>query len=224
MAAPRLLVTGFGPFPGMPRNPSGGVVRQVAALPRWRIAGVDCRCLVLPTTYAALDAVLEPALAQGADAVLMIGVAGRSRRVRVESRALNRISTLFPDAAGCRPAEIAAPARPALRQARFSPVAAAAILRRQGVAAHVSRDAGRYLCNAAYYRALAGACPVLFIHIPKPPKQRPGRRTRPDRLDWTGRLAFAFAAVGARMLTGAARREASVRLLSRAPPWAIPRA
>ena len=58
---------------------------------------------------------------------------------------------------------------------------AVALLRRRGVPVAVSRDAGRYLCNAGYYRALAEPCPVLFVHVPPPRTKRPVRPgRRPD--------------------------------------------
>ena len=94
---PRLLVTGFGRFPGVSVNPSAEIARRVAASPRWRRLGIEAEALVMPTAYAAIEAVLAPALAGGFDAVLMIGVAGRARHVRVERRAANRASLLSPD-------------------------------------------------------------------------------------------------------------------------------
>ncbi|MDB5591431.1 MAG: peptidase pyroglutamyl peptidase, partial [Enterovirga sp.] len=96
----RLLVTGFGPFPTMPRNPSAALAAAVAGAAAWRRRGVAAECRILATTYAALGTELDPALATGPDAVLMIGVAGRSRRIRVERRATPRRSRLFPDASG----------------------------------------------------------------------------------------------------------------------------
>jgi pyroglutamyl-peptidase len=188
---PRLLVTGFGPFPGMSRNPSAEIARRVAAAPRWRQLGVAAEALILPTTYAALADVLEPALAAAPDAVLMIGVAGRSRAVRIERQARNRASLLLPDAAGRRPQRLTLADGPAARRLGTSPARLSALLRRHGVACRVSHDAGRYLCNAAYYQALAGAIPVLFVHIPKPPPRRRGAHA-PRRLSWTDALAAAL--------------------------------
>ena len=179
-----LLVVGFGPFPGVPRNPSARLARAVAAQPRLRrVLGRAPRCLVLRTAYAAISDTFEPALATGPDAVLMIGVAKRSRHLRVETRARNRASRLLPDASGrIAPRPVLDPHGPAERR---SPHAARALatLRRTGLDARLSRDAGRYLCNACYYRALAERRPALFIHIPPPSAGRPGRavaRRRPS--------------------------------------------
>ncbi|HYI88822.1 MAG TPA: peptidase C15 [Beijerinckiaceae bacterium] len=188
---PRLLVTGFGPFPGMSRNPSAEIARRVATASRWRRLGVAAEALILPTTYAALADVLEPALAAAPDAVLMIGVAGRSRAVRMERQARNRASLLLPDAAGRRPQRLTLADGPAARRLGTSPERLSALLRRHGVACRVSHDAGRYLCNAAYFRALAGPVPVLFVHIPKP-RARRRRAHAPRRLSWTDALAAAL--------------------------------
>lgn len=173
--AGHLLVTGFGPFPSMPRNPSARAARAVAASPRWRVLGIEVRLRILTTAYAAIPAELEPALVEAPSAILMIGVAGRSRRIRVERRATARRSKLFPDLAGetagrpdaCSPPRwTAAPAE-----------AARLAFGRHGLSARLSRDAGRYLCNAAYFHALGSHAPALFIHIPKRSEtQRPGRR------------------------------------------------
>lgn len=178
----RLLVTGFGPFPGMPRNPSAALARNLAALPRLRLAlGAAPDLLVLPTRYAAIPALLEPALARRPAAILMLGVAGRATRPRIEVRARNRASRLFPDASGRRAADPRLdPHGPPERRSAAVATALAA-LRRSGVPAMRSQDAGRYLCNAAYYRALAEGCPVLFVHIPPVPRTRRPSAGRPAR-------------------------------------------
>ena len=199
---PRLLVTGFGPFPGIPRNPSAEIARRVATAPRWRTLGIAPRCLILPTTYAGLDEHLEPVLATDAlDAVLMIGVAGRAKRVRIERRAVNRASLLLPDAAGRRPERLSLSDGPMARIGRASPVNLRALMRRHGVLCGISQDAGRYLCNAAYWRALAAPVPVVFIHIPKSPRaNRRHSGGRKGRLSPDERLAAALVNVALRLL------------------------
>lgn len=191
----RLLVTGFGPFPGMPRNPSAALARRVAASPRWRVLGVEVECRILATAYSALATELDPALAEGPDAVLLIGVAGRSKRIRVERRATNRRSTLFPDVTG-ETAVALASGRTAERRSRIAPIKLLRLLCGHSLPAYISRDAGRYLCNAAYYRALALPRPVLFIHVPKPPRPARGRTGPRPRLSYDERLGVALTKVG----------------------------
>lgn len=198
----RLLVTGFGPFPLMPRNPSAALARRVAASPRWRVLGVDVTCRILTTAYASLPHELDPLLAEMPDAVLLIGVAGRERRIRVEKRGTSRRSMLFPDASGAAAAKPMA-GRADQRWTRIAPVKPLRALRDQGLPSRISRDAGRYLCNASYYRALALPRPVLFIHIPKPP--RPGRRRSGPRhrLTYDERLGSALTEIAMLMISQA---------------------
>ncbi|TFZ55511.1 peptidase C15 [Methylorubrum sp. Q1] len=188
----RLLITGFGPFPTVPDNPSARLARRLAASPHLRRRlGYAPDCVVLDTRYDALDTQLAPVLARRPRAVLMIGVAARRSRVCIEMRAVNRVSRLFPDAGGTVGKSLAfEPDGPAQRWSGAAAQVQVA-LKRAGLDAAASRDAGRYLCNASYYRVLATGCPAVFVHIPMPPRtQRPkaggGRRPALDR--WTGAL------------------------------------
>jgi pyroglutamyl-peptidase len=198
-------VTGFGPFPSVATNPSGEVARRVAASPRFRRLGVEAQALVLPTAYSSIEGVLAPALAGGFDAVLMVGVAGRAKKIRVERRAANRASLLSPDAEGRRRTGLTLTPGPAHRASAAAVSCALHRLRRHRLPCRLSQDAGRYLCNAAYYAALAGPVPVLFLHIPKPPAVRPRKRNAKRARDsWHERLAAAFADIAIDLL-GAAR-------------------
>jgi pyroglutamyl-peptidase len=207
--AGHLLVVAFGPFPRVPRNPSAEVARRLGADRRLALRlGAPPRVLILPTAYASLDTVLAPALAQGPAAVLMIGVAGRARRPRVEARGTNRVSRLFPDASGRTTGRLTLdPGGPALRRAGALARLALVRLRAAGLDAYLSTDAGRYLCNAAYYRGLAAPVPVLFLHIPPTDRPRPlgARDARRARETQPSRLAEAFAAV-ATLLAARAQR------------------
>lgn len=178
---PRLLVCAFGPFPGVAVNPSEALARAMVALRRPALAHTEIRLLVLPTLWASL-ARLDAALAAFVpDAVLLLGVAARRKRVELELRAVNGAGRAA-DAAGRHPSRraLAPHGPPELgTTARLAPLHAA--LRGQNIPARLSRDAGRYLCNAAYFHALAagqasarhGAAPrVVFIHLP-------GRSGRP---------------------------------------------
>lgn len=203
-ASPELLITGFGPFPGMPRNPSAALARRLGTSIRLRLAlGQSLRMRILDTTYAAIESQLVPALDEAPRVVLMLGVASCATRIRVEARAANRTSRFHPDASG-RPSSRPTldPDGPAQRRSRVA-VQALAILRRHGLAAGPSRDAGRYLCNASYFRALAEACPVLFVHIPPVPRtKRPlsAPRTSKGRTDPAAQvLALAAVALSLRV-------------------------
>jgi pyroglutamyl-peptidase len=198
---PRLLVTGFGPFPGIPRNPSEVAARCIARDPRWRRLGIEVEALALSTTYAAVERELLPALARNRpDALLMIGVAGRARDVRVETRGLNRASILLPDAAKVRPARLQLERAALARATRAKPLRQVVTLKRHGFRARASINAGAYLCNASYFAALTQSHPVLFVHIPKPGRALPRHPGARRRGSWHERLAAALGEVGLDLL------------------------
>ncbi len=206
----RLLVTGFGPFPLVPRNPSGALAQAIARHPRLRLAGIEARALVLDTAYRAIDGSLRPAVAAWRpDAVLMIGVAARRRCVCVEGQALNRASRLFPDVGGRVGAGFAlAPDLPLRLRSRAPVGRILRILAQAGLPARASRDAGRYLCNASYFALLAeGAAPAAFIHVPMPRGPRPGDR-RPSLRAMEAGLVGAALALALTRPPGACRGEA----------------
>jgi pyroglutamyl-peptidase len=172
--AATILVTGFGPFPVAPFNPTGPLVQRMARLWRPALAGVKIIPHVFPTTYAAVDRDLPKLLAKHKpDALLMFGLAPRAKTIRIETRARNTVS-LLPDAGGIAlrrltiaaggPAALAMPA-PARRLL--------AAVRAAGVPATLSRDAGRYLCNYLCWRAAeaagkpGGPHVAVFVHVPK---------------------------------------------------------
>ena len=166
-----VLITGFGRFPGAPFNPSAPLALALAKRRRPALAGVTRVAHVFATAYAAVDRDLPELLARHKpDIVLMFGLAARTPFVRIETRARNAVSVLFPDVDGHLPAARAiAPDGPvSLRgHAPFTRLLAAA--RSARVPARLSRDAGRYLCNYVYWRALEtsrSGTPTQFIHIP----------------------------------------------------------
>jgi pyroglutamyl-peptidase len=168
----RVLLIGFGPFPGAPLNPSALLVKALARRQRPAFAEVGRTAHVFKTTYAAVDRDLPGLFGENPDIVLMFGLAGRRRHLCVETRARNAVSLLFPDASGYRPQRrpIAPGGRGALHgTAPFSRLLGA--VRTSAVPARLSRDAGSYLCNYAYWRALErardGRPLVQFVHIPR---------------------------------------------------------
>jgi pyroglutamyl-peptidase len=182
----RVLITGFGPFPRAPFNPSALVAKALVRRRRPALAGLVRDAHVFATAYACIDRELPRLFAQQPDVVLMFGLAGRARELRIETRARNATSPLLPDAGKYRPQhgtiELGAPAvRRGL--APFARLAAAA--RSRAARVRLSRDAGTYLCNYAYWRALAvasGSRPlILFVHIPLVPATARPRRRRKRR-------------------------------------------
>ncbi len=124
---------------------------------------------------------------------MLFGVAAKTKHIRVETVARNTASTLYPDHARFTPElrKLISDGAPRLKsRAPISKLRAASRL--AGVKTEYSNNAGRYLCNAIFYHALAAtallkpAPLVQFIHVP-PVKTRdelvlvdPGLRS--DRL------------------------------------------
>jgi pyroglutamyl-peptidase len=184
---PTILLTGFGPFPGSPYNPTGPLVQRLARLRRPSLAGVKIAAHIFPTSYAAVDRELPRLIAKHKpDALLMFGLAPRARTLRIETRARNSVA-LLPDVSGValashtiRPRDPAVLSMPAPAQSLLAAV------RTTRVPAALSRDAGRYLCNYLCWRAAEAAGnkngPRLaaFVHVPKVARfaQRPRKNRR----------------------------------------------
>jgi len=170
----RVLLTGFGPFPGAPFNPTASLVRLLARRAGATLPGVRIAAHVFSTSYAAVDRELPLLVARERPAVvLMFGLAGRTRHLRIETCARNARSRRLKDVSGFLPFDEAIePDGPSLLQLR-SPVAQfLAAARNAGLVAAPSRDAGDYLCNYLCWRASriaeGGRRPriVAFIHVP----------------------------------------------------------
>lgn len=182
----RLLLIGFGPFPGAPFNPSAVLVKALARRRRPALAGIAYTTHVFATIYAAIDRELPALFAQRPDIILMFGLAGSRRQLCIETRARNAVSVLYPDASGHRPQHgVIVPGGPATLRAATPFADLLGAVRPSGFPARLSHDAGRYLCNYAYWRALerahGGRPLVQFIHIPSisfdPRRKRSQRRS-----------------------------------------------
>jgi pyroglutamyl-peptidase len=167
----RVLITGFGPFPGAPFNPSASLVKALLRRRRLALDGVEIFTHVFATSYAAADRDLPKLLAQQPDVVLLFGVAGRRRHLCIETRAQNAMTLMFPDADRRKPQDrVITPGAPISLpgHAPFMRLLAAA---RGRFPSRLSRDSGRYLCNYVYWQALQSAKNarplVQFIHIPQ---------------------------------------------------------
>jgi pyroglutamyl-peptidase len=169
MARPRVLITGFGPFPGAPENPSAWLAK---ALVEWAPPECDAElnARVLPTEWRAVTfmpkfyASLQPTL------MIHFGIHQQAKALRLERSAHNRTNSRA-DASGALPPSARVHFGGPDRLDTALPVPElAARLRGCGVPAASSRSAGSYLCNFLYYHSLAWAktsdSVVLFVHIP----------------------------------------------------------
>jgi len=199
----RVLLTGFGPFPGAPVNPSAWLAEM---LPLRLSAGdeeVDAR--ILPTEWEAVAAFTEQLRETLQPHVIVhFGLSHRAKGFRIERSAHNRAS-LRADASGALPrSHVILPQRPGRLNTTFPATALAAHLSQRGISAAPSRSAGSYLCNFLYYLSLdwaarqSGGASVLFVHVP-PFAVHGGSLSEAELLDGTEAiLRFAVADAKAR--------------------------
>ena len=168
-----ILITGFGPFPGAPFNPTETLVRRLARVRRPALANVRLVPHVFVTSYAAVDRDLPSLIRKHKpDAILMFGLAARTPCLRIETSARNAVAAIadaerhaptMQAIARDRPGRLAlrTPARRLLSGARAARAPAA-----------LSRDAGRYLCNYLCWQATEAAQAkdgprlAAFVHVP----------------------------------------------------------
>lgn len=149
--SPRVLLTGFAPFRHWAVNSSGEAARALAA------ARPALAARILPVDHEAACAALDAALAETTpDVALLTGLAdGPQLRLELVAR---------------RPAhEGGAEAAQGALHGLWPWAAALDAIRATGAPARLSRDAGRYVCETAYWRLLSGPRrPRLaaFLHVP----------------------------------------------------------
>src|SRR5580704_7577013 len=169
----RILITGFGPSPGAPYNPTQPLVARLLRLRRPALSDVELAGHIFPVTYSGVDRELPLQLAKHRpQALLMFGLASRTPYLRIETRARNAVTTLWPDAdhTHVRKGSIA----PDTGAMMFGPHTARLLRAAEatGIDARASRDAGSYLCNYLSWRAIEATCrntgPRLaaFVHVP----------------------------------------------------------
>lgn len=166
MSAPEVLITGFGPFPGVAWNPSAWLVQTLAQRHTSPLTAA-----VLPVSWQGAWAALEPLLeAVRPRQVILFGVSRHARGFQLEQRAYNERSPQ-PDANGAAP-----PGRRLLCSSAETldatlPISSiASTVAAANIPVALSEDPGRYLCNALLFHALHWAqdkaTRVGFVHIP----------------------------------------------------------
>ena len=179
----KLLLTGFGPFPGVPVNPAELIVRRLcqqgpglsasnATLAPWE----ETHCRVLPVEYGAGgDAVVRLLKDRSPDMLLLLGVKSAGSGTSLERFALNVDDCTVPDAAGVvREGQAIREGGADALQTRVKLGGLRDAMAARDYRLDISNHAGTYLCNHVYYRALdfvaasSHATRVLFVHVPMP--------------------------------------------------------
>lgn len=169
-----LLLTYFGPFPGVPVNPTvalaEGAVRALnTARPDLRVVARE-----LPVSYDGSSAALRAALQDvQPDALISLGVAVGRDVVSLEQVAINLDSAGIEDNDGDRRCD--EPIAPGGQEAYFSSLPVRASFERlhaAGEPVEISYTAGTYVCNHVFYegqrisRELGLSIPAGFVHVP----------------------------------------------------------
>ena len=166
------LLTGFGPFPGVPHNVSGVLVHQIGARIRKRFPTSRIVTEALPTEWefapervADLICNLRPSIA------IHFGVSDQAHGFVIETLAQNQTGRL--DAAGYLPSESEIePFGPRTLASQLPTGRLCSRLNRLGLPNRLSRDAGTYLCNAVFYRSVLTQTELGtggrsgFVHLP----------------------------------------------------------
>ncbi|WP_157014624.1 pyroglutamyl-peptidase I family protein [Mesorhizobium xinjiangense] len=172
-ASPRVLVTGFEPFPGAPVNPTEALVSRLRQSPP-AIDGMGAfRAEVLPVDYAAVG----PRLSQigrefSPDIAIHFGLALECGGFRLERLARNRFAADRPDNTGELKAEGAICRGPGLLPSNLPLPEIFDRLTATRLPVEWSDDAGGYLCNMVFTLSRTHACedftPAMsgFIHVP----------------------------------------------------------
>lgn len=188
-----VLVTGFGPFPGVPSNPTIAILRLLGER---GVDGVPLELATLPVTFAGVAPALRAAATCRPRAILLLGLARRRTSLSVETRAVNRRGTAVPDNDGLVPAaaSLVVEGGPAEFAATWPAEQTCEALLARGHRASLSDDAGDYVCNAALYHALhEGLAPTIgFLHVP--PLGCRGEQPTIESLTEAARLAVSIMA------------------------------
>ena len=170
---PTILLTGFGPFPGVDSNATAELIPELTEAARARFPAHEVIGEVLPVEWSRGPQALERLLA-GGEAVLALhfGVSHGARGFQIELVGRN-LRGARPDASGQLPScEAVIATGPAVLAATLPTERIVARLTRGGFPCCTSNDAGDYLCNALMYHSLTAArtlpTPFIsgFIHVP----------------------------------------------------------
>ena len=170
-AAPRLLVTGFEPFPGAPVNPTEWLVKALRQEPPEGPSAF--RAEVLPVDYTKVG----PALSEigrdfRPDIAIHFGLAAECHGFRLERVARNSFAGARPDNAGATPSSEKICDAPAELPSNLPLQAIHDALVAENLPVEWSDNAGAYLCNMVFTlsraRGVEGFSPAIsgFVHVP----------------------------------------------------------
>jgi pyroglutamyl-peptidase len=170
------LVTGFGPFAGLPSNPAELVLPFVDGLD---VGGATIVARPIPVSLSRLPIIL-PALVDEYRPIFVValGLALGASVVRVEKIAINACHFEISDEDGARPYNglQIAEGGPAARLATWNAEIIASALVEANIPARTSFHAGTHLCNFTLYTLLGALearglkSPCGMLHLPLTPE------------------------------------------------------
>ncbi len=170
---PRVLITGFGPFPGAPVNPTETLVRRLESEPGPLSGPAHIRTAVLPVEYAAVpDLLAELGRHNSPDIAIHFGLSAEAEGFTLERLARNEIRAGKPDNSGAHPDTPVILHEGDNRLSTLPLDKMAIALGAAGLPWSWSDDAGGYLCNYVFYLSCSPHFPALaagmsgFVHVP----------------------------------------------------------
>ena len=171
------LVTGFGSFPGVEKNPTEDLIHYLSK--HFSCQHVDIHAIILDVSFEHSAKKLMHHLQSNSVAPLFLlhfGVS-RSPYLRIEKQAVNEKHASIPDIDGVHCDGVAIDSKYTLNQSLCSSLQTEKLmqhLQKIGYPTKVSYDAGRYVCNSTYYHSLqwtqsqqgSHAISSIFVHIP----------------------------------------------------------
>ncbi len=169
----KVLVTGFGPFPGVRSNPSGDMLGLIER----RLVRFGNRATlqtaVIPTNWNDVETFTSGTLAAfDPDIAIHFGVHSCATGLRVEKLAQNCTCSQADASGKGSPRHCVVERAPRALKSTLETQKLVSKLTARGLPAHSSTNAGRYLCNAllfaSLYQAGGRSAPrqTGFIHIP----------------------------------------------------------
>jgi len=167
----RVLITSFGPFPGVDNNSSQLLMTKISEI--YSENGIDINYEVLETSYNFCLKWIEKFPIEKYDLIIHLGVAIKAKKIRLEKYARNNVCPNSKDFSGNEWGESIIYHNTLQRfktEIELSEVLSQLNTLRNHV--YISNNAGDYLCNFIYYLTnykkdiLFLKTKILFIHLP----------------------------------------------------------
>ena len=163
------IVTGFGTFPGVPRNPCVELLTRLRKTPP---IGVELITSILPVSFNRSLIELQQIIKETEMDIprIHIGCSKKCSELVLETTAVNVRQSIIPDIDGQYYDIAKSISVDDIHQQCTTKIDVLSLqnkLNEHGVPANVSIDAGRYVCNNVYWSSLqTDSTPTLFVHIP----------------------------------------------------------